>query len=439
MGQSDCQSVTSNSATLSFPDGRSIELPIVVGTLGETAVDISQLRAQTNVITLDHGFANTGSRTSDITFVDGEKGILRYRGYPIEQLAERSNFLEVSYLLIYGELPSTQQLEAFRCNIASHQLINERMRRFFDGFPQNAHPMTVLVSATAALNAFYQDWMDPRQTDQRELNIIRLMAKTPTMIAFGYKTLIGHPVIYPDNSLSYSANFLRMMFGTPTREYVVNDEIAEVFDKLLILHADHEQNCSASSVQMVGSGLANLHLTIATGMSALSGTLHGGANEKVIQMLTEIEHDGANVQKYLDLAKSKSGEFRLYGFGHRVYKNFDPRAKILKEACHKLLNKIPIDSPLFEIALKLEEVALKDDYFLSRKLYPNVDFYSGLIYQALGIPVPYFPAMFALGRLPGWIAHWYEMIRCPKLRISRPRQVYTGITMRDYVEIDRRL
>jgi citrate synthase len=427
-----------DSATLTLPDGQSIELPTVVGSLNERAVNISSLRSTTGWITLDGGYGNTGSCTSDITFVNGEEGILRYRGYPIEQLAAKSCFLEVSYLLIYGSLPTQDQLSKFKKWISQHQMVNERMKRFFEGFAPNAHPMPVLISATSALQTFYQEWDDPRDMDQRELNIIRLLAKVPTLIAYSYKTKIGQPIVYPDDSLSYSGNFLRMMFALPTRKYVPDEDIADIFDKLLILHADHEQNCSTSSVRIVGSGLANLHLTVAAGMSALSGALHGGANEKVIGMLNNIVADGGNVQKYMDMAKDKSSGFRLFGFGHRVYKNYDPRALILKQSCHSLLNKIPIDNPLFEVALKLEEIALKDDYFVSRKLYPNVDFYSGLIYRALGIPVEHFTVMFALGRLPGWIAQWYEMIVDENVRISRPRQIYTGPDSRDYIPIEDR-
>ncbi|MCB0346772.1 MAG: citrate synthase [Bdellovibrionales bacterium] len=427
-----------DSATLTFPDGTSVELPIVIGSENEKSIDIEQLRAQTGFITLDPGFGNTGSCKSSITYIDGEQGILRYRGIPIEQLALQSSFVEVCYLLIYGNLPNKAQLESFTDAITRHTLIHEDMKRFYDGFPRDAHPMAILSSVTSALYTFYQDWEDPKDERAQEIGIIRLIAKLPTMAAFAYKKSIGQPFIYPDNSLSYSANFLNMMFATPAEEFYLDPDIVATLDLLLILHADHEQNCSTSTVRLVGSSLSNLYASIAAGISALWGPLHGGANQAVIEMLQSIANDGCSVKEYVEMAKSKDSKVRLMGFGHRVYKNFDPRATILKEACHRVLQKVNRANPLLEIALELEEVALKDDYFIERKLYPNVDFYSGIIYSALGIPVKSFTAMFALGRLPGWIAQWREMLYSERFKIGRPRQVYVGETERPYVPIDER-
>lgn len=427
-----------DTATLTLPDGTRVDLPVVVGSENEKAIDIAKLRDQTGYITLDPGFGNTGSCRSSITYIDGEQGILRYRGIPIEQLALQSTFVEVCYLLIYGSLPSKQQLESYTDAITRHTLIHEDMKRFYDGFPRDAHPMAILSSVTSALYTFYQDWEDPKDEEEQELGIIRLIAKLPTMAAFAYKKSIGQPFIYPDNSLSYSANFLNMMFATPAEEFYLDPDIVATLDLLLILHADHEQNCSTSTVRLVGSSLSNLYASIAAGISALWGPLHGGANQAVIEMLETIDREGGGVNKYVEMAKDKDSQVRLMGFGHRVYKNFDPRATILKEACHRVLKKINKANPLLDIALQLEEVALKDEYFVERKLYPNVDFYSGIIYSALGIPVKSFTAMFALGRLPGWIAQWREMLYSERFKIGRPRQVYIGETERPYVPIEER-
>lgn len=425
-------------ATLTLPEGSSVQLPVIVGSENEKAIDISNLRASTGYITLDDGYGNTGACTSAITFIDGEKGILRYRGIPIEQLAEHSNFVETSFLLIYGYLPSKSELETFSHNLSRHTLIHEDMKRFYDGFPRDAHPMAILASVVSACYTFYQDWEDPRDKEKQDLGILRLMAKLPTMAAFSYKKSIGQPFIYPNNSLSYCANFLNMMFATPAEDYFLEPEIVRALDLLLILHADHEQNCSTSTVRLVGSSLSNLYSCVSAGICALWGSRHGGANQSVIEMLYEIVNDGGNVKKFVEKAKSKDSKAKLMGFGHRVYKNYDPRAKILKEACHKVLNKIPLNDPLLDMALELESIALSDEYFISRKLYPNVDFYSGIIYSALQIPVNGFTAMFALGRLPGWIAQWREMISDPQNRIGRPRQIYTGNTINDYVPIHKR-
>ena len=428
----------STTAKLHLPEGQIIELPTLVGSEGEKAIDISNLRAASGYITLDDGYGNTGACKSAITFIDGEQGILRYRGYPIEQLAEKSTFIETSYLLIYGELPTKTQLADFTNKLTRHTLIHEDMKRFYDGFPREAHPMAILASVVSACYTFYQDWENPRDVEKQELHIIRLLAKLPTMAAFSYKKSIGHPFIYPRNDLSYSANFLNMMFATPAEDYYIDPDIVKALDLLLILHADHEQNCSTSTVRLVGSSLTNLYSCVSAGISALWGMRHGGANQHVIEMLHDIVNSGEDVKKYVERAKTKDAKARLMGFGHRVYKNYDPRAKILKEACHKVLAKAPVKSRLLDVALELEEIALHDEYFVQRKLYPNVDYYSGIIYSALGIPINGFTAMFALGRLPGWIAQWREMIHEPDNRIGRPRQVYTGAEKRDYVGLDKR-
>ena len=431
--------LTGQNAELKLPDGRVVQLPVVVGTEGEHAVDISKLRSSCGYITLDDSYGNTGACESAITFIDGDKGILRYRGIPIEELAVKSSFLETSWLLIYGELPTREQLAQFTETVTRHTLIHEDMKRFYDGFPRDAHPMAILASVVSACYTFYQDWTNPSDITRQDKHICRLIAKLPTMAAFSYKKSIGQPFIYPDNSLSYCANFLRMMFGVPAEEYYVDPDIVAALDLLLILHADHEQNCSTSTVRLVGSSLSNLYASISAGICALWGERHGGANERVIGMLNSIVESGGDVKKYVEQAKSKDSKVKLMGFGHRVYKNYDPRAKILKEACHKVLKKIPAKDSIFDLALELEEIALKDSYFVERKLYPNVDFYSGIIYSALGIPVNGFTAMFVLGRLPGWIAQWREMINSPDgSRIGRPRQVYTGATMRGYVPINKR-
>ncbi|MCC6953200.1 MAG: citrate synthase [Deltaproteobacteria bacterium] len=425
-------------AEVTLPDGKKIKLPVVVGTENEHAIDITSLRSQSGYITIDEGYANTGACFSSIGYIDGDAGILRYRGYPIEELAEKSTFLETAYLLIFGELPTQKSLNEFTQQISRHMLLHEDMKRFYDGFPRDAHPMAILASTVAALYTFHQDWEDPKDREKQDLNIIRLMAKLPTLAAFAYKKSIGEPFIYPDASLSYCANYLNMMFRTPHVEFALDPDIVHALDLLLILHADHEQNCSTSTVRLVGSSLSNLYASISAGIGALWGPLHGGANQKVIEMLQSIARGGGDVKKYVEMAKSKDSAFRLMGFGHRVYKNYDPRAKILKSACDKVLAKLPVREPLLQIAQELESVALSDPYFIERKLYPNVDFYSGIIYHALGIPVNGFTAMFALGRLPGWIAQWREMLDAPAFKIGRPRQIYTGPTKRDYVAIGER-
>ncbi len=419
-------------------NGQEYEFPVVVGTENEPGIDISDLRAKTGLITLDTGFKNTGATKSEVTFLDGEKGILRYRGYPIEQLAEKSTFLEVAYLLIHGELPNTESYSNFAKNITKHTLIHEDMKRFYEAFPSNAHPMGILSSMLSSMSTFYPESQNPnRSARQIELTIYRLIAKITTLSALSYKSSKGHPYIYPDNSLSYVENFLYMMFAVPSEDYEINPIVVDALEKLLILHADHEQNCSASTVRIVGSSQANLYSSISAGVSALWGPLHGGANQAVIEMIEMMIADGGNMQKWIDKAKDKNDPFRLMGFGHRVYKNFDPRATIIKKACDEVLDAMGVEDEALEIAKKLEEVALKDPYFVERGLYPNVDFYSGIIYRAIGIPTEMFTVLFAIGRLPGWIAQWKEMV-ATKEPIGRPRQIYTGATKRDYVEISRR-
>jgi citrate synthase len=424
-------------ATLSY-DGRTTELPVIRGSEDEPAIDIGRLRAETGLVTMDHGYMNTGSCLSAITFLDGERGILRYRGYPIEQLAEKSSFLEVAYLLIYGELPTREELEAWISDVTHHTLIHEEMRRFFDSFPYDAHPMAVLASATVGLSTFYQDSHGPFDPAAVELTIQRLIAKLPTLAAWSFKKAIGQPYVYPRNDLDYAANLLHMMFAVPAEPYEVHPDVAKALDLLLILHADHEQNCSTSTVRLVGSSQVNLYASISAGISALWGPLHGGANEAVIRTLERIAADGGNVQKYIEKAKDPNHEFKLPGFGHRVYKNFDPRATIIKTAADRVLAATGADDQLYEIAQQLEEVALHDEYFVKRKLYPNVDFYSGLIYRAIGFPKNMFTNCFAIGRLPGWIAQWKEMIGSAETKIGRPRQIYTGATARDYVPLEAR-
>ncbi len=419
-------------------DGKTYELPVTVGTENETAIDISSFRGQSGVITLDRGFKNTGSCESAITFLDGEKGILRYRGYPIEQLADNSTFLEVAYLLIYGELPNKATFDKFAGDITHHTLVNEDIKKILDGFPSAAHPMGVLSSLITAQTAFYPSSLDPnRSKEETELGIIRLLAKMPTFAAWAYKKKVGHPVIYPSNKMDYCGNFLNMMFALPAEEYEVDPVVANALDKLLILHADHEQNCSASTVRIVGSSQASLWASISAGINALWGPLHGGANQAVIEMLENIKADGGDTKKWMAKAKDKDDPFRLMGFGHRVYKNFDPRARIIKKAADDVLEKLGVVDPVLDIAKGLEEEALRDEYFVERKLYPNVDFYSGIIYRALGIPTDMFTVMFALGRLPGWIAQWKEM-RENGEPIGRPRQVYTGMNERDYTDLSTR-
>ncbi|MBL7946423.1 MAG: citrate synthase [Flavobacteriales bacterium] len=416
-------------------DGKTYEFPVYVGTEGEKAIDISKLRDVSGYITLDYGYKNTGATTSAITFLDGEEGILHYRGYPIDQLAEKASFLEVSYLLLYGELPNAKELNDFENQIRYHSLVHEDMKHFFEFFPSNAHPMGILSAMVNSLSTFYPKSQDPhRSVNDRMRTVVRLIAKMPTLAAISYKNNLGHPYMYPDNSLGYVENFLYMMYGLPTEPYKADPVVVDALNKLLILHADHEQNCSASTVRMVGSSQANLYSAVSAGIAALWGPLHGGANQEVIEMLETIRNDGGDIQKWVNKAKDKNDPFRLFGFGHRVYKNFDPRATIIKKACDDVLKKLGVNDPVLDIARQLEEIALKDEYFIERKLYPNVDFYSGIIYRAIGIPTRMFTVMFALGRLPGWIAQWKEMVE-NKEPIGRPRQIYTGATKRDYVAL----
>jgi len=419
-------------------DGKTFELPVITGTEKEKAIDITKFRDLTGYVTLDSGYKNTGATMSQITFLDGERGILRYRGYPIEQLAEKSSFLEVAYLLVYGSLPTSEEFENFSKKITKHTLVHEDMKRFYEAFPKKAHPMAVLASMLCSLSTFYPESQQTnRPWGEVETTMYRLIAKISTISAWAYKNSIGHPVVYPQNKFNYVENFLNMMFSMPTEQYDIDPVIVQALDKLLILHADHEQNCSASTVRLVGSSHANLYASISAGAIALWGPLHGGANQEVIEMLEKIQQDGGNYKKWVDKAKDKNDPFKLMGFGHRVYKNFDPRAKIIKKACDDVLLKLGINDPILDLAKKLEEVALSDPYFVERKLYPNVDFYSGIIYKAIGIPSEMFTVMFALGRLPGWIAQWKEMIAA-KEPIGRPRQIYTGETVRDYVPISKR-
>lgn len=426
-----------NYADLKFND-KNYKLPIVDGSEQELALDISNLRGDTGLITLDTGFKNTGSTKSSITFLDGEKGILRYRGYSIEELASKSTFLQVAYLLIYGELPTGEELSVFKNDIKEKQLLHEDKKKILEGFPSNAHPMGILSSLVTALTAFYPESLDPnRSADKVNLTIIRLMAKIPSMVAWSFNHAQGVPFNYPDNSLEYVPNFLKMMFALPTEEYEVDPVVADAMEKIFILHADHEQNCSTSTVRIVGSSQASLYASVAAGVNALWGPLHGGANQKVIEMLDQIKKNGGDVDKYINKAKDKDDPFRLMGFGHRVYKNFDPRAQILKKSADEIMEKLKVDEPELEIAKKLEEHALKDDYFVERKLYPNVDFYSGIIMKTIGIPTEMFPVMFSIGRLPGWIAQWKEM-RENHEPIGRPRQIYIGHQLRPYVEVSDR-
>lgn len=416
-------------------NGTVVELPVVEGTEQEKAVDISNLRADTGLITLDNGYMNTGSCQSDITFIDGEKGILRYRGIDIEALAERSTFVEVCYLLIYGELPTKEQMDDFSEGLTRHSLLHEDMIHFFAGYPSTAHPMAILSSMTCSLAAYYNDASSSPTEAQINLDVIRILSKLRTIASFSYKKSIGQPLIYPNNKLTYCANIMNMMFAVPSEEYYIDDEIVKVMNQLLILHADHEQNCSTSTVRMVQSSGASIYACMSAGISALWGPLHGGANQAVLEMLQQIHDSGENYKSFLTKVKDKKSSIKLMGFGHRVYKNFDPRAKILRKACDRVLDKLGISDPLLEIAKGLEEEALKDPYFVERKLYPNVDFYSGIIYSALGIPVNMFTVMFALGRLPGWLAHWKEQNEFDKKKICRPRQVYTGYNERPYVPL----
>ena len=418
--------------------GKTYEFPVQEGTCGEKAIDISTLRNTTGLITFDPGFMSTGSCRSKITYLDGEKGVLLYRGYPIEQIAEKSSFIETSYLLIYGELPTSEQLDDFQYHLVHHSMVHESIKNLYDGFPNNPHPMAVCSSVVGSLATFYQNELDVRNEREVEIAIHRLMAKLPTIAAYSYKKSNGQPFQYPDNTLSYSQNFLKMMFSLPCEPYEVDEDAAKVLDVLLILHADHEQNCSTSTVRLVGSSMCNLFASVSSAIYALWGPLHGGANQAVIEMLQNIHDDGGDVNKYVQKAKDPNDPFRLMGFGHRVYKNFDPRSRIIKKLAHKIFDREASHEPLLEIALKLEEIAIKDDYFVEKKLYPNVDFYSGLIYKALNIPVNMFPVMFAMGRLPGWIAQWKELQEDEQFRIGRPRQVYMGYAARDYVPMQKR-
>lgn len=421
-------------ATLTL-DGKDYEFPVTVGSEGEVAIDITTLRAKTGAITLDSGYGNTGACQSAITFIDGEKGILRYRGYPIEQIAAQASFVEVCYLLIYGHLPTAQELTDFQHQLTYHTLLHEDMKKFFEGYPPSAHPMAILAAMVISLSAYYPDNNDP---DVIRLNIIRLLAKAKTLAAFSYKKSMGQPYVYPRNDLSYTADFLHMMFAVPSEDYVVPDVLERALNLLLILHADHEQNCSTSTVRMVGSSRVHLFASIGAGICGLWGPLHGGANQEVINMLEMIQADGGDYQKYMNMAKDKNSGFRLMGFGHRVYKNFDPRATILKQSADEVLASLGVHDPLLDIARNLERIALEDSFFIERKLYPNVDFYSGIIYRAMNIPTNMFTVLFALGRLPGWIAQWKEMHDDPAGRINRPRQVYIGETERNFVPLNQR-
>ena len=427
----------SESASLKIGE-QTYELPIITGTEGEKAIDISKLRDSSGYITIDSGYKNTGATKSAITFLDGEEGILKYRGYGIEELAEKSTFIEVAYLLIYGELPYQAQLDGFQSSISRHTLIHEDMKKFFDGFPSKSHPMGQLSSLICSLSSFYPESLNAKQTpEEQNLTIIKLIAKMTTVVSWIYKKSLGHPIIYPQNNLDYVSNFLNMTFGQRTELIQMDPVVVKAMNVLFILHADHEQNCSTSTVRMVGSSDCNLYASISAGISALWGPLHGGANQAVIEMLEQIKNDGGDTDKWINKAKDKNDGFRLMGFGHRVYKNFDPRAKIIKKACDEILDKLGIADPVLDIAKKLENAALNDPYFVDRKLYPNVDFYSGIIYRALGFPTDMFTVLFALGRLPGWIAQWKEM-RENKEPIGRPRQIYTGETVRNYVDLKNR-
>jgi citrate synthase len=438
MSEHAVRKLVSQNAVLNLPDGQSIELPVITGTENEKAIDISKLRSQTGHITMDPGYGNTGSCLSKITFLDGEKGILRYRGIPIEQLAEKASFTEVAYLVIYGTLPNQTQLDAFTANINQHALIHEDMKHFFSSFSGQAHPMAILSAMVASLSGYYGEASAVDGIDDVDLNAARLISKIRTLAAFSYKKSIGQPFIYPEDSLSYCANFLRMMFAVPAKDYEPDPVVVDTLNLLLILHAEHEQNCSTATVRTVASSHANLYASVAAGILALWGPLHGGANQQVIEMLERIRADGGNIKKYIDMAKDKDSGFRIMGMGHRVYKNFDPRATVIKNACDKVLEKLGIQDPILDLAKQMEEIALSDEYFIERKLYPNVDFYSGIIYRAIGIPVNMFTVMFALGRLPGWIGQWKELMDDPTHRITRPRQIYQGNTSTAYVDIDKR-
>lgn len=430
--------VMGDNARLTIGD-KNYEFPIITGTENEKALDIAKLRSQSEFITLDPGYGNTGACTSSITYLDGDKGILRYRGYPIEQVAEQSSFVEISYLLIFGKLPNQHELTKFSDAFSEYSMIHEDMKNFFNAYPSTAHPMAILSAMICSLSGYYPELVHTKMTPDLFYRVTaQLLSQVRTIAAFSYKKSVGQPFIYPRHDLKYVPNFLNMMFTSPAKPYAIHEEVVRAMRVLLILHADHEQNCSTSTVRMVGSSEANLYASISAGILALWGPLHGGANQAVIEMLQKIHADGGNLQKYIDMAKDKDSKFRLMGFGHRVYKNFDPRAKIIKKCADDLLNKLGISDPLLDLAKRLEEAALKDSYFIERKLYPNVDFYSGIIYRAIGIPLNMFPVMFAIGRMPGWIAHWKEMMDDPATKIGRPRQIYTGELVRDYVPIEKR-
>lgn len=432
--------MTGKTAKLILPDATETSLPVVVGSENEPAIDIRALRSATGYVTLDSGYMNTGATTSAITFLDGEQGILRYRGYPIEELAEKSTFVETSYLLINGKLPTKAELEQFSVKLTRHSMIHEGMRHFFEGFPSGSHPMAVLSAMVTSLSAYYPDCLD--RNAPMELHLTRILSKVRTIAAFSYKKTIGQPIMYPRNALNYCANFLHMMFAVPAEPYEPDPIIVKALNQLLILHADHEQNCSTSTVRMVGSSDANVYAAVAAGILALWGPLHGGANQAVIEMLETLNDPNGqykgDYKKFVADVKDKKSDKRLMGFGHRVYKNYDPRAKILKNMTDEVLTHLGVNDPMLDMAKALEEVALSDDYFISKKLYPNVDFYSGILYRAIGIPTPMFTVMFALGRIPGWLAHWKEMVDDPTTKIGRPRQIYTGSTLRHYVPIDER-
>ncbi|MDH3462592.1 MAG: citrate synthase [Acidimicrobiia bacterium] len=417
---------------------KELDLPVHLGTESDSGVNISRLRSELGLVTLDRGFANTSEGESSVTYIDGEKGILRYRGYPIDQLAQNASFLEVAYLLQYGELPTSSELGDYAEAITRHTLLREDVKHLFEAFPHNAHPMQILASATSALATYYPDALDPLDEEAVDISARRLIAKTPTMIAWSYKYSVYQPYVYPDNDLDYSTNFLKMMFSVPAEEYIADPRVANALNMLLILHADHGQNCSSSAVRLVGSGHANIFSSVSAGIHALSGPLHGGANQAVLEMLERIVAEGGDISKFVTRAKDKNDPFRLMGFGHRIYKNFDPRAQIIKKAAEEVLESLGVDDPLLDAAIALEQVALSDDYFIERKLYPNVDFYSGLIYRAIGFPTNMFTVLFALGRLPGWLAQWRELAKDPEMKIFRPRQLYVGPASRDFVPIDQR-
>jgi citrate synthase len=431
-------SVDNGKVALHYGDGAELELPVKTATEGSAGLEVARLLSTTGMVTLDPGFVNTAACSSQITYIDGDAGILRYRGYPIEQLAEKSTFLEVSYLLIYGELPTQAELTDFTDKVTHHTLLDEDFKTFFSAFPRTAHPMAVLSSAVSALSSFYPGHLDPHNEEDVELSMIRLLAKLPTLAAYFYKRSIGQPYLYPDNSLTLVENFLRLTFGVPAEPYQIDPEVAKALDMLFVLHADHEQNCSTSTVRVVGSSEANVFASISAGVHALSGPLHGGANAAVLDMLEDIRDHGGDVNAYVTKVKNKEPGVKLMGFGHRVYKNYDPRARIVKNAADRLIAKLAPNDHLLDLAMQLEEVALEDDYFISRKLYPNVDFYTGLIYRAMGFPTEMFTVLFAIGRLPGWLAHYKEMLHDPATKIARPRQIYTGPAERDFITMEKR-